>query len=70
MTAAVVLRKPLTQPILEGSMVQLRALWVEPALEDRLEITFCMLYFVLQLLLASDEIALLTQGAQPMHFKP
>lgn len=46
-----------------GRALQLRALWVDPALEDRMETACCLLYFLLQYLLAVDGVARLAQGA-------
>ena len=41
----------------------LGALWVQPALEDRSNLAFCLVNFVLQLLLLTPDVDFLMEGA-------
>lgn len=49
---------------LDGRTVELAAIWVDPALEDRLEVACCMLHFLGQYLLACDGVCALYEGAR------
>ena len=49
-----------------GMALELAALWVEPTLEDRPEVAWCLFYFLLQYLLASGDVTALHEGAQPV----
>ncbi len=40
----------------------LGALWVQPALEDRSNLAFCLVNFVLQLLLLTPDVECLMEG--------
>ena len=47
-----------------GMALELAALWVEPTLEDRPEVAWCLFYFMLQYLLACGDVTALHEGAQ------
>lgn len=74
--AAVLLRRR-QQPGASGSLdrqnpvdlatLELAALWVDPTLEDRAEVTCCLLVFLQQYLLAWDAIAELHEGKSCVH---
>lgn len=49
---------------LDGRTLELAAIWVDPALEDRLEVACCVLYFLGQYLLACDGVCALYEGAR------
>ena len=46
----------------EQRALALGALWVQPALEDRSNLAFCLVNFVLQLLLLTPDVECLMEG--------
>lgn len=47
---------------MEGHLVELVAIWVDPELEEVAEVACCLLYFFIQLLLCQDSVSGVDQG--------